>query len=151
MRSFFSFFFFSFSKISGLKKKASVFKEILCKYTYFPMSIVVFSIYGETPKIITRMFCKGTTFFPPTASKRAAVFSPRPRHKHLREQPVIPSTYCWQVINTTKERDILITPCIVKLWNRFFVECSRWQNLMWTTKVTREVQKRKTGINCKIC
>lgn len=36
---------------------------ILCKYTYFPLCIVIFSTYGETPEITTRMFCGATTFY----------------------------------------------------------------------------------------
>lgn len=36
---------------------------ILCKYTYFPLCIVIFSTYGETPEITTRMFFGATTFY----------------------------------------------------------------------------------------
>lgn len=51
-------------------------------------SIVIFSIYGETPKTITRMFCRATSFFSSNSFKggSSAVFSPLPRHKCLCEQ-----------------------------------------------------------------
>lgn len=36
---------------------------ILCNCTYFLMSKVIFSVYGETPKITTRTFCGATIYF----------------------------------------------------------------------------------------